>query len=808
MPFLWAVLFVSLGAVAYGLSTLIGHGIFPWAIDGLKQFVIFSIVVLSGLWLVAQKLPRYLNSIATVFAAIFCIGAMGIAPLVTVVWIGLSSLLVGRLFTDKIIRLSKSETILAPLELLVGLGFYATIISLAAHFKINYPIVYATLLALPVILTRKTIAETFANINAAFFQQDTFDSPFLKCFAWYFAFTYLVIAAMPETGFDALAMHLMIPAFVEHHHVWTFNVEHYVWAVFPMNGDWLFSLAYMLAGEFGARLLNVGLLGVISWLLWSFVASVGSKKYGLLAVILFLSLPISLLETGSLFVENAWAAFLFGAFIALIGYIQTNRKEMLLFCGLFVGFALATKLTTILMLPWLAIILAWHQYQKGRSNLNGKSYLGAILAAVALGCIPYICAYIKTGNPIFPLYNAVFKSPYYDSTINFAHPIFEQGLSSNLLYLMTFESSKYLEGTAGSIGFYFLALLPVAIIISVVSRNKVMWMTALVGLGFFATVFANASYLRYVYPVMPLLVAVLVLAGGYLQNLSVKLKSVFGIVMVGSIALNLLYFNAANWNHREFPVHIIFDNAKKSQYILEQAPIRSAVEYLNALPKPPTSVAFFSQPVIAGLHVDALMHNWYNSKFSIAVTGSSDSSSLASILNENNATLMVVDENMADKRLLAMLQEISTPTEKFGNVSVRSLRREFLYKKEQLTNPDFDSLDGWSITSGAQFQASNKTAIVTVTNPIAQTVKVKENGRYLLEVTAKCQGNGEFRLQVNWLDESGKFISTDIDVATCSANFATKTKEVVAPSNARIGIVYGTSHNQAPVEIKRISFKN
>ncbi len=40
-------------------------------------------------------------------------------------------------------------------------------------------------------------------------------------------------------------MHLLIPAYLETKHQWSFDVTTYAWAAMPMLGDWIFSLGYM-----------------------------------------------------------------------------------------------------------------------------------------------------------------------------------------------------------------------------------------------------------------------------------------------------------------------------------------------------------------------------------------------------------------------------------------------------------------------------------------------------------------------------------------------------------------------------------
>ena len=72
---------------------------------------------------------------------------------------------------------------------------------------------------------------------------------------------------MPETGHDALATHLFIPAFISYKHEWGFNPELYVWSVTPMLGDWIYSISYMLGGEVASKLVTFMFICILAYLI-------------------------------------------------------------------------------------------------------------------------------------------------------------------------------------------------------------------------------------------------------------------------------------------------------------------------------------------------------------------------------------------------------------------------------------------------------------------------------------------------------------------------------------------------------------
>lgn len=97
---------------------------------------------------------------------------------------------------------------------------------------------------------------------------------------------------------------------------------------------------------------------------------------------------------------------------ALVPDDREQRRRIFIRAGLYLGAALAFKLTTLAFVIPILLIFAWRMITKElRFDLKGV-LLG--LAALALPLIPYsLYMYWQTGNPVFPLYNWIFKSPYW-----------------------------------------------------------------------------------------------------------------------------------------------------------------------------------------------------------------------------------------------------------------------------------------------------------------------------------------------------------------------------------------------------------
>src|SRR4029453_11932906 len=134
-----------------------------------------------------------------------------------------------------------------------------------------------------------------------------------------------LLAARPEAGYDASAMHLKFAELLQHEPRWRFAVGRCAWAVRPLVADLQFAAAFLLDGERAAKLLNVvfaGLLGVLAYRLLLLHAR---REVALACVALLGSTPLAFLETSWLFVENLWTAFLLATLYASLAWARTAR---------------------------------------------------------------------------------------------------------------------------------------------------------------------------------------------------------------------------------------------------------------------------------------------------------------------------------------------------------------------------------------------------------------------------------------------------------------------------------------------------
>lgn len=767
------------------------------------RFAFPALIVVALAGRVSGRSPFVIGAAAASAIAIVC-GALG--PLLVALWFAVSCSLLGNWVVTKLAADTDSRT----LDLLVGAALYGTTVGLLAHLPVNYPGAYAAALALPLVLRRQTLRQW---VNAARQHLSASSQPDGSEVRWVefgivvVALVHFAVAMMPEVGHDALAMHLFIPAHLSQRHEWGFDAGTYVWAVMPMMGDWIFSIAYMLGGETAARLVNVGFIFVLAVLIRDMVIWAGGEALGARwAMLLFLSTPLTFTESSSLYIESMWACFVVAGSLAIFKAIDPDREASAQFRlgGLLLGSALAAKAVTVTVLPALLLVLLFRWRAWLRATCVPHIAMGVSLLLV-IGAIPYVTAFFFTGNPVFPFFNDVFHSPFYPSE-RFSDARFGSGIAWDVLYDVTFRSTIYLEGAPGAAGFQWLVLFVPAILTLAFGRRHKGTLLLIVGGLSVVVAFQFTAYLRYIFPSFVWVSAGIGVAVSALASASVNARRLVSIVCLGVVGLNVTYFRSGT-SYGDLSLRALTSQAGREAYIRSHLPIQAAVELINRLNVGRTPVAVFSVPLTAPLSADALYPNWYNFRFQELVAGATSSGAIAALLSAEGVDYVIVDEawGTADQR--AKIAATSDKIASFGGISVRSLKSETRFQTELLQSPDFSRIDAWSLSPGTQLLADGGVA-AGVSSPTSQTVVVIAGHRYLLSVTAACADEpAQGRLQVNWLDSKSNFIEATASVFACAQSDTLHSMEVVAPLDAAYATVYAVGHTETPIRFRMVSFK-
>lgn len=732
-------------------------------------------------------------------------------PLAVVAWMALSSFSLGRLVLRRHPTVGDFECTLVGM---VGLG---TVVGLLVGWPVNHQGVYALLLATPMWFARRELLGALRrwwSWGTAARQpgRAALVDELIAAAVAAIALVHFLVAAMPEFGHDALVFHLMMPLRIAWRGVWEFDVGSHVYAVLPALGNWLYTIACVLDGESAARFVNLGSVLLLGALVFSIARWVGAeRRAALVAVLVFLTTPLTLTESSSLFIEGTWAVCVVGAASTTARLVSrtaavAERRAGLLVAAVLAGGAMAAKAVTMVSMPLLVGLLAvrWRFWV---SRENRPTLVAAVACFVGIGCQPYVRAWWITGNPVFPFFNGRFRSPFYPPE-NFAFPdIFGKGTTWDVLYRITFDSPRYLEALPGASGFQWLLLVVPAMVGFLVARQRRALLLAGFAAATFWLVFAQTAYLRYVFPTFAIATA---LAGASVGGALPKSwgRTALAAAALATVVLNLVCFSTGGYNHA-FSMRVIGSAKAREAYVAERQPLRAAVRLLNELDGSDLPVAWFGPALFAGLHADVLVCEWYNPHFAAAVRAASSAEALGRLLAERRVRHLVLANTWWDEAVRQRVLDVSDEVCAIGNVSIRRLDERFRFQRELLLATRFEDPAAWSVHPDARV-TPGQGARVTVAASAVQRIEVEPGREYRLRVVAQRVDPTtptEARLQVIWLDGRGQHLADTIQVFACQAEASPASMDVVAPAGAAEAIVYATGHTQSPVLFRELSFR-
>ncbi|MGD0499857.1 MAG: glycosyltransferase family 39 protein [Bryobacteraceae bacterium] len=582
-----------------------------WGDEGLPRLAAFTGVYLAAALPLLTFLPGAFP--AALLLAVLVLTALSVGPLSVLgaAFFLFSACCLGWLLLGRSPRETVSAHICATL---LGMGVYILVMYLVARAPVNYPAVWAVLLAFPAALDRRGAWRRLAKWGAAL------RAVKLRSKATRIALALLVFVLgmhwyavlAPENSDDALAMHLAIPANIALHHALTFEPSRFIWAVTPMGADFTYSIAYVLGGEAAARLVNFALFLAISALLYRACRRWLGPAVSLLLVTAFVSTPLAQLVTGSLFVENLQAALIFGCLACLWHFGETGERRFFLASAALAGTALSVKFGSVAYAAAAAPVAIWEARRRWKS-LDPKPLVTLVLAgALCLGAAapPYLIAWVQTGNPLFPFLNERFPSPLLPPHASLMETRYTQPLGWRTLPELTFHTNSYYEGQDGSFGFQYLAVVPLALAALAGFRNRPAGGgAAVVALAGGVIVMAAEPNARYIYPALPLATAAFGSALGWIGQQNRWVFRSMVAYVCACIALNIWFLPASSWYHKDFGMPHPFSAKARERYMEIAAPIRTASQYMNRV-HPGAAVLLTGDSSIADLQGEVYENTW------------------------------------------------------------------------------------------------------------------------------------------------------------------------------------------------------
>lgn len=722
-----------------------------------------------------------------------------------------SSLAIGRKLLGNRTDAVFGPMLAALVQSALGLAVIAMVIYGLAFTQFNNPLVYLLVLLAPIVVGWRENLANASELLRHWGETDTGAQPHWISAAFFLialAVAIRVLAALqPELGMDALSMHLVIADRLKATGTFHFDVTQSIWAVIPMAGDWVLAVAYMLSNEAGARLANLATDLMMVAMVYLGARQLRGRSAGVIAALIYSTLPLLFREVSTIYIENAWSLWLSaGLAVGLLSLREDSRRYVIV-AAFLLGAAFSTKVITVfyLLAFFSAIAIVWIS-RNPRVGLRNVSIAVAVVALV--GVVPYLNAWLRTGNPVFPFMNGMFGSPLFATAASFDNPLYGSGVSWRTLYDLTFLSGNYIEGRAGSIGIVIFLLGVVTPVAAIRENWLVRW--GLIGsVVFVVGVFQFQSYLRYIMPMFPILAVCMGLCLARLVEESRALRAILlPILLLGSLA-NIYLTPAATWQYSELALPKFPGSTPWNEYRHRQVPETFAVDLLNVLGA--KRVLWVGQPMISGAEADIFVNNWHGWNVARQISALRTLDAMNRWVAANKIDSIVVASAPGAEYSPSLREFVGASTRAAGSrggVFVYQVTEDVLFSHELLVNPNFDSgSSGWS--GDSPVDKSEGTVLVSASRPLQQMVSVKPTGRYLIEVEGHCSKDAvPFRVQVNWIGADG-MLNADIDVQPCSADYQRHYKVVTAPAGAVFAQVYATGHDpDRPAELTRVSFRN
>lgn len=410
--------------------------------------------------------------------------------------------------------------------MLAGLGVMAGLVGWLLPLPIHSFAVYVSVATFVIFAGRRKLIAATRPMAGAW--SEAIDAqPLAACFALAVIGFAAVLTWLPSLNPDDNSAHLLLARQLLADSYFRMDVSSQVFAVAPWLNNVLHAMTAVLAGGESRSVVGLG---------WLVVGCVGAYRLAFLlgargawpwlASALYASNPLTAYFGMTLQVDGASAALLLHL-VACCIELQRDKtwSSSPWLIGSLCGMLAALKISNAAYLLFLGTWLIWYHV----SMREYRRLLLLLMVAAAVAGSSYFYASVITGNPLFPMFNGVFKSPYMAAQ-NLGDPRWHAGVDIRSLWDITFSTSRYMESYPGAAGLVLLAFLGTWMV-SALSGG---WRAALTLFAFASglIIFLLVQYLRYVFPAIALLGTLAVVALAALPNRRLGIVSLVALVIV------------------------------------------------------------------------------------------------------------------------------------------------------------------------------------------------------------------------------------------------------------------------------------
>jgi hypothetical protein len=310
---------------------------------------------------------------------------------------------------------------------------------------------------------------------------------------------------LPVVSPDDLASHLQIGWQLQTLGYYRMDAGSQAWSLAPWLADVAYGLLQVLAGAEVVGVLNTVWLLLTVWLIMRLGRQLGlGQGMAWLAALLYATVPLTSALTRGMQTETASGAAVAALALVILRAPPTPDRRTLLIAAVLAAYLLGMKIVNLTVVGPLGLLLLW----QWRGSLPWRALPAGLALALFIAGASYTYAWILTGNPVLPMFNGLFQSPWFPAE-NKVDARWLKGLDWRLPFWFSFRTGDYLEAHAGAAGFAVLFLAAAAVPAALDARLRPL---LLVALAAWLLPLTQIQYLRYTQPALVLLLPVL-LAG-------------------------------------------------------------------------------------------------------------------------------------------------------------------------------------------------------------------------------------------------------------------------------------------------------
>lgn len=665
----------------------------------------------------------------------------------------------------------------------VGLGILGVIIYFILFWGIGSKSVYMLLIVGSIMFQRQKICNEI-HLMLVNIKEYTSKHRVSSLILWGVIAFYIFYASSPIDKYDTLTKHLPIAISAAKTGAWNTNVLESIVYGESMVLQYTFSAVFVTFNAYKAlAVFNVVLFIFCYYSLQLFCENLfgNFKAHTVLAIIVF-STPIFMEFATCYYLEILPLLFL----VVIVTCVTSNSGNELWsnipFLAWLGGCAIFSKLTisySILVVAMIAFIRIANLRKSGRTMREIF-----IKSSKCILCLfgPFIFSVLniayKTGNPVFPFFNGIFKSPYFPMS-NFEDP-FQNRLGLNILSLrdMIFHTSKNIEMADGGLGIFllFIAFILISIFMSRSKKQVVSMIACLVAFQISCFFTSNIRY-----SISIIFICAALVSGSceeVLNKLMVNRKManqfIYCTICLCILIPNVIYIYK-NYNLLEKLTPSTAITNTENMSVLKEIPQNKKVFSLND-PFKGEYQGYFNA---------YMWHNQYN----VDRIESGDIS-LNDYVDSFDYVLCAKNMELSDIEK-QYLQNADNQLELISESQTHLLYKVHKNMQEKIVVSE----------------TCNPIQESTINDPLVYSFTVNESA-YSIEQKVENTQNDicQMRFQINWMNSKGELIDVFINVYDLEPGIHTNMIHgIIPPDGATVGLLYVSPHDDSTIKVYKYS---